>query len=78
MPAIVFYIVNLPAPTDGRATRNERSSGAFGIPELKSPAAMDFHSNPERKLSVADNLECVCAFGGEREELLFPGTVPED
>ncbi len=46
MPAIVFYIVNLPAPTDGRATRNERSSGAFGIPELRSPAAMDFHSKP--------------------------------
>jgi hypothetical protein len=37
MPAIVFYIVNLPAPTDGRATRNERSSGAFGIPESMLP-----------------------------------------
>ena len=61
MPAIVFYIVNLPAPTDGRATRNERSSGAFGIPELRSPAAMDFHSNFHTYLASL-NLCCLLAY----------------
>ena len=36
---------NLHAPTDERTTKNEISSGALGIPELRSPAAMDFQSN---------------------------------
>jgi len=31
------FIVNLPAPTDGRAIKNGRSSGAFGIPESMLP-----------------------------------------
>ena len=31
---------NLPAPTGERTTMNESKSGAFGIPERRSPAAM--------------------------------------
>ncbi len=38
------FIVNLHAPTGKRTTMNESSSGALGIPELRSPAAMNFHS----------------------------------
>jgi hypothetical protein len=39
------FIVNLHAPTDERAAKNESGSGALGIPEFRSPAAMNFHSN---------------------------------
>lgn len=35
---------NLYAPTGERTARNESSPGAFGIPELRSPAEMDFQS----------------------------------
>ena len=43
------FIVNLHAPTGKRTTMNESSSGALGIPELRSPAAMNFHSKNRRK-----------------------------
>ncbi len=43
------FIVNLHAPTSERTTMNESCSGALGIPELKSPAAMHFHSNNKNK-----------------------------
>ncbi len=38
------FIVNLHAPTGKRTTMNESDSGALDIPELRSPAAMNFHS----------------------------------
>jgi hypothetical protein len=36
---------NLPASTDERATMNESSSGALGVPELRSPALINVQSN---------------------------------
>ncbi len=33
------------APTGERATMNESSPGAFGIPEFMPPVGGDFHSN---------------------------------
>ena len=41
----VKRIINLHAPTGERTAKKERNPGALGIPELRSPAAMDFHSN---------------------------------
>ena len=57
------FIVNLHAPTSERTTMNESCSGALGIPELKSPAAMNFHSNNKNKTG---NL-----FLGSRSAVLF-------
>jgi hypothetical protein len=41
----VKRIINLHAPTGERTAKKERNPGALGIPELRSPAAMDFQSN---------------------------------
>jgi hypothetical protein len=41
------FKVNLHAPTSERTTMNESNPGALGITEFRSPAAMNFHSNPK-------------------------------
>jgi hypothetical protein len=52
---------NLPVPTDERGSMNESSPGAFGILELKSPAAVDFHSKVQKiQLLEARRFDFVC------------------
>jgi len=43
---------NLHAPTGERTTKNESSSGALGIPDLRSPAAMDFHDKKPKSKAL--------------------------
>ena len=38
------FQIKLHAPGRGCATIHESQAGAFGIPEFRSPAAMDFQS----------------------------------
>ena len=46
LPAADFHS-NHHAPTGERATMNESSPGALGIPEFMPPVGSDFHSNKQ-------------------------------
>ena len=43
---------NLHAPTGERTTKNESSSDALGIPDLRPPAAMDFHNKKPKSKAL--------------------------